>query len=118
MTFTIPGRLPGYNELTKGHWAKRYRTKDAAMTLVGWCIRGARLSPITSPVAVAIRCYEPDKRRDYDNVTAGASKVILDALQNCGILKGDGQKYVTRVEPSVEIDRKNPRIEVEILEAP
>ncbi|MDL2254425.1 RusA family crossover junction endodeoxyribonuclease, partial [Ruminococcaceae bacterium OttesenSCG-928-I18] len=82
--FTIPGRLPGYNELTVGHWAARGRVKQAAKDKVAVYIRQTRIQPIAGKVTVEIRCYEPNRRRDCDNVTSGAAKVILDALQACG----------------------------------
>lgn len=113
---TIPGRLPGYNELTHGHWAARQRVKDAAMMVVGWRMREARLQMFTGKVTVEIRCYEKDARRDDDNVTSGAAKVILDAMQKCGILANDNQKHVRCVKHPVEVDRKNPRVEIIIEE--
>lgn len=111
----IPGRLPGYNELVKGHWASRHAAKKAAMDIVGWEARRQHIQPVKEKATVAITCYEQNARRDDDNTTSGAAKVILDALQTCGILRGDGQKYVRCVKMPVEIDRTNPRIEVEIV---
>lgn len=117
MKFIINGRLPGYNELNKGHWAKRHKIKQDAMTdVVSWA-RVANIKPVKRKVRVEIQCFEPNLKRDDDNVTSGASKVILDALQNCGILQGDGQKYVQCVKHPVQLDRNNPRIEVTITEA-
>lgn len=114
--FTIPGRLPGYNELNHGHWAARQRVKSEAMNKVGWTAKATKLKPIRSKVNIKIRCYEPNRRRDDDNVTSGASKVILDALQNCGIILGDGQKYVRCTKYPVEVDKENPRVEVTVAE--
>ena len=91
-TFTIPGRLPGYNELHKHPWQAARRVKQEAMDAVIWAAREARLQPVQGRCVVKICCYEPNRRRDVDNVKAGANKVILDALQQMGILKGDGQK--------------------------
>lgn len=66
---------------------------------------------------MTISCYEPNARRDVDNVTSGAGKVILDALQEIGVLQGDGRKYIAQVIYSaVEVDRKNPRVEISIEE--
>jgi len=108
---TIPGRLPGYNEL-KVHWGTSHKIKKEAMHLVGWCIKAAHLKPIDGKAIVEIRCYEPNARRDDDNCTSGAAKIILDALQQCGIIKGDGQRYVRCIKHPVEVDRENPRVEV------
>lgn len=113
--FAIPGRLPGYNELHRT-WQVSRRIKQDAMDLVMWSAK-TRLRPVKGRCVVRISCYEPNARRDVDNVTSGASKVILDALQQIGVLAGDGRKYVKQVElPAPEVDRKNPRVEVEIRE--
>lgn len=115
MNFTIPGRMPGYNELTGGRsWERRHRVKSEAKELVGWCIRAAGLQPVTGKVCVEITCYEPNARRDDDNVSSGAAKVILDALKTCNIIRDDGRKYVRCIKHPTEIDRENPHIEVVI----
>ena len=116
-SFIIPGRLPGYNELRRGgHWARNYRVKFDAMQWVYWVITVENLRPISAPVNVTISCHEQNARRDRDNVTAGANKIILDALQRAGILQGDGQKYVRSITNFVDVDRETPRIEVVLSE--
>ena len=113
-SFVIPGRLPGYNELNKSGWGNNYRVKTKALELVEWYIKVAPfgITPVSEKITVEIRCFEPNARRDDDNVTSGASKIILDALQQMGIIKGDGQRYVQCIKHPVEVDRENPRIEV------
>lgn len=118
-TFTIPGRLPGYNQLGAGsgeHWAVKKKRKDAAMERV-WvaCLAAGVRKPGGQP-SIAIRCYEPDLRRDEDNVETGAKKIILDALQRNGILKNDNRKGLKKCRCEVLLDRKNPRVEVDITE--
>ena len=79
--------------------------------------RWGRIKPVRNyPCEVYITCWEPNMRRDDGNVKAGASKVILDALQDIGVLAGDGRKYVKSYDMPVELDRGNPRIVVEIRE--
>jgi Holliday junction resolvase RusA-like endonuclease len=116
--FTIPGRLPGLNEIITAnsrHWAVAYRQKKEAKELVQLSALGIR--PVKGKAVITITCYEPNRRRDIDNVRAGACKIILDALQDCEILKGDGQKYIADIiQPAVQVDKQNPRIEVEIQE--
>lgn len=114
--FTITGRLPGYNELTQGHWSHRARIKAKAKAKVIWMAKANRVHKIANFVTVRIECYEPNKRRDPDNVNSGACKVILDALQDMGVLAGDGRKYIAElITPMPQVDRNNPRIEVEIV---
>lgn len=108
--FTIEGRLPGYNELHNGGWQKAWATKRDAMQVVG--MAALRIKPITSKVIIRIACYEPNAKRDPDNVISGAYKVVLDALQKYGKLPNDSRKWVSPVFAPVKIDRKNPRVEV------
>lgn len=114
--FIIEGRLPNLNDLLKGsHWAVSARAKKAAMESVQWYILQSKTKPV-GKAQITITCYEPNKKRDEDNVLAGACKIILDALQRAKIIAGDGRKYIELVTKPVEIDRENPRIEVEIRE--
>ena len=48
-----------------------------------------------------------------DNVISGGCKVILDALQELGVIKRDSPKYIHLV-PEVWYDKEHPRIEIEI----
>ena len=115
--FTIPGRLPGLNEIigtANCHWAKGYRLKKEAMQQVQIYALVAKIKPVQGRAEVTIACFEGNKKRDTDNVQAGANKIILDALQGMGILQGDGWKYIDRIPVPVQLDRKNPRIEVKI----
>ena len=54
------------------------------------------------PVAVCFEWHEKTRRRDLDNI-ASAKKFILDALQECGILEGDGQKQIIAFNDSFAI---------------
>lgn len=113
--FTIPGRLPGYNELNKSNWRASYKVKRDAMDRVCVAIRASRLEKITGPIVVTIACYEPNAKRDVDNVISGASKVILDSLQLMGVLPNDNRKFVKQmIYPEPQVDKENPRVEVVI----
>lgn len=114
---TIPGRLPGWNEITDGHPMKQYRVKQEAMDIVGWMIRQQRIKPV-GRASIKITCYEPNRKRDPSNVRAGAEKVILDALQNCGIIRNDNWRWLSDTPATVEYDKQRPRIEIEIMENP
>ena len=111
--FTIPGRLSGYNELNTGHWYARNKLKRDNMERVGWYIKVYGIKPVTGKAMVTIRCYEPTKRRDKSNVRAGAEKLVLDSLQECGIIRNDNWKWLHDKPATVEYD-KNARVEVEI----
>jgi len=115
MKFEIPGRLPGLNEIIDA--AKRNpheyaRMKETCTAMVAWL---AKKLPRFEKVALVITWYEPDLRRDPDNIMAG-QKFILDGLVQAGVLPNDSQKYVRGIMHRLEVDRQNPRVEVEIVD--
>ena len=75
-----------------------------------------RYVKINKPVEMHYCWYEPNKRRDKDNISSFGRKVIQDALVQCGVLKDDGWKYVVGFSDRFEVDKNNPRIEVKIIE--
>lgn len=117
---TIKGRLPGLNEYIaacNSAYAEGNRMKQESVDLVMWHIlsqmRGVRF---TKPVFIMFTYYEPNKRRDHDNVSSFARKAIQDALVKCSTIKDDGWGYVTGHMDFFEVDKENPRIVVEFIE--
>ena len=76
-------------------------------------LRGVR---IKKPVTMLYTWYEPNRKRDLDNVSSYGRKVIQDALVHCGVLHNDGWKQILGCSDRFYVDRKEPRIEVVILE--
>lgn len=112
--FTIPGRLPSFNEVTAWNRGNKYaaaRRKRELESDIGWCIRHARLVPMTGRVTLTIRWVEPDRRRDFDNIES-AVKFIQDALVRYGIIHGDGQKHLAPPVHIHDIDKPYLRVEV------
>lgn len=118
MTLTIPGRLPGLNEIIdaaklRGRNYKEYATmKDRNTQMVAWLAKKAGL-PKYEKAYLIITWYEPNRKRDPDNIMGG-QKFILDGLVLAGIIPNDSQKYILGIYHRFMVDRKNPRIEVEI----
>lgn len=115
--FTIPGRLPGLNDITDAARRNRYESaklKKEYTELVAWCAKRARL-PRFDRVDLVITWYEPNQKRDKDNIMAG-QKFILDGLVEAGVLPNDGWKQIGDVTHRFRVDQTNPRIEVELLE--
>lgn len=117
---TIPGKLPGLNdyiaaERTNRHKGAKMKADSGNIVAVAirQCMRGVR---IEKPVEMYYSWYEPNKRRDLDNVSGFGRKVIQDALVSTGVLKDDGWKYVVGFSDRFEVDKTNPRIEVLISE--
>lgn len=113
--FTITGRLPGLNEYTKTNRANKYggnSLKKKTEQFIIDCYREQlKELQITSQVEITYTWYEPNKRRDKDNI-ASAKKFINDALVKCGALKNDGWKQVSGFTDRFEVDKENPRVEV------
>lgn len=81
------------------------------------CIRAARLKPAHTPVKLHYTFYEPNRRRDKDNIAATAHKFIQDALVQCGVLHDDGWADIEDFDDSFFVNKDNPRIEVIISES-
>jgi Holliday junction resolvase RusA-like endonuclease len=116
MVLKIPGRLPGLNEIidaAKSHFGEYASMKETYTNMVGWL---AKKLPTYEKVALIITWYEPDQRRDPDNIMAG-QKFILDGLVAAGVIQNDSQRYVRGITHRFRVDRINPRVEVEIVDA-
>lgn len=92
--------------------------KSDAEDTVMWQIRQQlRKIHITKPVILKYDFYEVNKKRDLDNISSFAHKVIQDSLVKSGILANDGWEEITGYLDQFYCDNKNPRIEVTIVEA-
>jgi Holliday junction resolvase RusA-like endonuclease len=120
MKIDIPGRFPGTNEIIsaakqgKGSYQPYAKMKEHYTGIV---MLIARKLPAYNRVDIIITWYEQDRRRDIDNIAGGGCKFILDGLVKAGVLQDDSQKYINSITHRFEVDRENPRIEVEIEEA-
>lgn len=116
--FIIPGRLPGLNEMIDAARSSKYTSaqqKRRHTEDIAWYIKAAKI-PHFQKINVIITWYEPNKDRDKDNIHAGV-KFIMDALVMAGVIKNDGWRYVGTISHDTQVDKFNPRVEVEILEA-
>ena len=86
--------------------------------VVIWSIRQQlRGLHINVPVVLKYDFYEPNRRRDLDNISSFAHKVIQDALVKTNVLKNDGWNEITSYIDQFYLDKENPRIEVTLEEA-
>lgn len=120
MKFVIKGRMPGLNEYTKACRGNKFGAnsmKKKNEKAVQESAMEYHVNKIENyPIHMIIRWYEPNNRRDIDNVTF-ATKFILDGLVKMGVLVDDSRKYISSINHNVFTDKENPRIEVEIMEA-
>lgn len=117
--FVIQGRLPSLNEYIaaerSGYHAANNMKKQCQAQIAS-AARCARLRRIKKPVYICYTFFEKNRRRDKDNVSATAHKFVQDALVQAGILAGDGWQHVTGFRDDFEVDSRNPRILVELIE--
>lgn len=116
----IPGTLNNLNDYIDAERSNRYQgakmkadNEKYVVVAIRQCLKGVR---IEKPVEMNYTWYEPNKRRDKDNVSSFGRKIIQDALVNAAVLKGDGWKYIVGFSDRFEVDCKKPRIEVLIRE--
>ena len=101
--FLIPEKLPGLNEIISAARTNRYvagQQKREVERLISVYIHQAQkrgeLRPIKGACIIRITWIEATKRRDADNIQAGA-KFILDAMKHAEIIPDDSQRYVKQV---------------------
>ena len=117
MKLIIKGRLPSQNEIdyaNRSHWSKGAKLKKDNMQMIQWLIKEQKIKKC-HPVEIIFTWYEKNHKRDKDNIASGGRKIILDSLVKSGILEGDGWKGYGDFQDRFDIDKKNPRIEVELL---
>ena len=93
VTFEVPGRLDGLNEITSENRSNRFqgsRGKKRNQRIVEAAIMAAGIKPFGKPVSGTVLIVRSDRRHDRDTLEAGAKKVILDAMKACGVIKNDG----------------------------
>jgi len=111
----IQGSLPTMNEIiaaSKRHHMQYSNMKGIYTDLVAMEATRQKL-PVFDRVAVKITWYCKDRRQDPDNIASG-EKFLLDGLVKAGKLENDGWKQINSLSHFFEVDKDNPRIEVEL----
>lgn len=119
MKFVIRGTLPNLNDYITAERTNRYKAaamKKQAESLVMHAARSLGKWQADKPVYMIYHWYEPNRRRDKDNISSFGRKVIQDALVKAKILRNDGWQDIIGFEDKFYVDVKKPRIEVEIIE--
>ena len=123
----ISGRLSDLNDYLKAErqtyrqgnffTTKGNELKKDTQEFVIWQIRQQLKDlHIKRPVILKYDFYEPNKKRDLDNISAFAHKVIQDSLVLTEVLENDGWKNISGYVDQFYHDKDNPRIEVTIVE--
>ena len=114
MLLVYHGKLPSLNEVINQNRANKYagaQIKSQLTQEMAWTFK-PQAKALNEPCCVLITFYEPNRRRDIDNIHS-ATKFILDALVMAGVGKNDTQKYVTDVAHEVKLGK--PQIEVRLF---
>ena len=113
---TIYGRLPGLNDMIEADRRDRRAgnrlKQESQETIRLYILRDLKHLKIEKPVELHYSFYEPNRRRDLDNISGYAHKVTQDALVASGVLKNDGWANIVGMQDSFFVDARNPRIEV------
>ena len=116
----IQGRLAGMNEYTEQNRRNKYAgasMKAKEQARVEWAIRQQiKTKKLKTPVNLSYTYYEPNKRRDKDNISAFAHKVVQAALTKTGLLENDGWAEIGNFQDDFFVSKEDPRIEVRIEE--
>lgn len=120
VTLKIDGTLPGLNQYILACRSNRYAgaqmKKDTEKKISLYIMQQLKGVHIDGTVKLTFRWYEPNKRRDLDNISF-AKKFLLDALVSNGIIDADGWRGVIGFTDEFFLDKENPRIEVDIEKA-
>ena len=119
LKITIPGRFPGLNEFIDanrrkhGNWNAGNAMKQRDQRIIRAYLPRVRLK---NRIFITYRYFEPNSRRDKDNISGYWHKVFQDALVQAGIIENDGWKHIGGMADYFDVDKGNPRIEIEIEE--
>ena len=103
------GRYPGLNEYIaaskrrRGNWNGGDAMKKRDQRKICQCIpKGLRFKNQIFP---QYTFYEPNSRRDKDNISGYFHKVFQDALVQAGCIQNDGWKDILGMADYFEIDK-------------
>ena len=115
----IGGRFHGLNEFidanrrTRGNWSAGNAMKQEDQRLIYYALPRFKAS---GPLFIRYHFFEPNTKRDKDNISGYFHKIFQDALVQRGIIPNDGWKYIDGFSDYFYIDKSRPRVEVELFE--
>ena len=120
MKLVIMGTLPGLNDFIeanrRNYHAGAKLKKEAQYVVEVSARKSLKRWKASGPVFMHYVWFEPNKKRDKDNISGGGRKIIQDALVSAGYLKNDGWSDIIGFSDEFQVDKKAPRIEVTIEE--
>lgn len=118
-TLIIQGNLPNLNDYTKACRSNKFAganmKKKVERYISQFIQEQLKDVSIKGKTKLEFRWYEPNRKRDLDNICF-AKKFLLDALVSNQVIFADSWKGVIGFTDEFFIDKQNPRIEVDIEE--
>lgn len=112
----IRERLPGLNEYIKSIGRHHYKggafKKEWKNKVLLYMREQMERDMFLKRIRIKFNFYENNRKRDLDNISGLAHKVILDAMQDYGIIENDGWKNIESITDKYYVDKDNPRIEI------
>ena len=94
---------------------RRYAAVKRQWNEVVKLIVASEKTPSFEAAHVRFELVEPNRRRDPSNACEGAGKLLLDALQEAGVLGNDGWKQVLSLSYKWRCDPLAPGVRVTLL---
>lgn len=109
-SFFINGRFPGLNEYSDAERTHRMVAASMKKEYTDLVASGLKLlkAPKFKKVAISFEWYEPNAKRDPDNIVF-AKKFILDGMVQYGMIKNDSQRYVLAFDDSWCVDESKKK---------
>ena len=107
----IDGTMKGLNDWRDAIQRSPHAGNDmarAAKKRVAALAREQRVPRFERPVVVIFDWYEPNKRRDLDNVAGTGQKWVLDGLVAADVLPDDNADHVVGIQHWLHFDTLEP----------
>jgi Holliday junction resolvase RusA-like endonuclease len=108
----IKFKTPNGKANTRGNQLKKQWTTYC----IGYIRKSVKGLKIQKPVKLYYKFYEPNMKRDLDNIASFAMKIIQDSLVISGVLPNDGWAWIKGFDCDFDVSKDNPRIEITIEE--
>ena len=117
MKLIIPGELTDLNAYIDAERSNKFKASKIKKEMTEWCMWAAMTvnTKVKPPVIIKFKWITKNEMKDPDNV-AFAKKFILDGFVRAGLLPNDGRKQIKGFTDEFDVDKQNPRVEVEIIE--
>ena len=115
----IPHELIDLNKFINSQRANRFggaKVKKDQTNLCTMYIKRAMSNGLVVddyPLILTFNWFVKDRRKDPDNV-AFSKKFILDGMQEAGLIENDGYRQIYGFEDTFQVDKENPRVEIEL----